>query len=101
MRVTTDGGLNPVWAPDGKELYYLNPQGELMSASLSGTNLSGRPQVLFKPCQGVGRIPTMDATRWSYDVTADGKRFLFVCGSQESSTPSAINVIVNWQSTLK
>jgi len=31
-QVTTAGGIIPLWRPDGKELYYLNPAGAMMAA---------------------------------------------------------------------
>jgi Tol biopolymer transport system component len=31
-QVSTEGGINPVWRPDGKEVYYLNPAGAMMAA---------------------------------------------------------------------
>ena len=44
------GGVFPAWRPDGKELYYLNPAGVMMAASITvtGTTLApGAPVVLF------------------------------------------------------
>ena len=49
-QVSTAGGIFPVWRPDGKELYYLNPAGAMMAApiTVTGTTLApGAPVVLF------------------------------------------------------
>ena len=49
-QVSTAGGVFPAWRPDGKELYYLNPAGVMMAASITvtGTTLApGAPVVLF------------------------------------------------------
>jgi Tol biopolymer transport system component len=100
LLVSSGGGTNPVWGPDGNELFFVNARAELMRATFSGGSLSGRPQVLFRPCDGVGRTFTPVTTEWTYDVSADGTRFLAICDPSDS-LPSAINVIVNWQSKLK
>jgi Tol biopolymer transport system component len=98
--VSSGGGSNPVWGRDGNELFFVNGRAELMRVMFSGSNLSGRPQVLFRPCETVGRAFTRSVTEWNYDVSADGTRFLVICDPPDS-LPSAINVVVNWQSKLK
>jgi Tol biopolymer transport system component len=98
--VSNGGGTNPVWGRDGNELFFVNTRAELMRATFSSGNLSGRPQVLFRPCESVGRTFTRAVTEWPYDVSPDGTRFLVICDPSDS-LPSAINVIVNWQSKLK
>jgi len=100
VRLSVAGASNPIWGPDGKELFFSNARGELMRATLAGTSLSGTPQPLFRPCASVGRTYTPVPTEWNYDISADGKRFLVICDPPDS-VPTAINVIVNWQSKLK
>ena len=49
-QVSTAGGIHPVWRPDGKELYYLNPAGAMMAAPITVTGATlepGAPVVLF------------------------------------------------------
>jgi len=73
--VSTDGGDHPIWRQDGRELFFLSPGNDLMSASvtMSGDQISlGQPEKLFS-------IPLNDATREvysPYDVAPDGQRFL-------------------------
>ena len=48
--MSTAGGIYPVWRPDGKELYYLNPAGAMMAAPITVTGATlapGAPVVLF------------------------------------------------------
>ena len=55
-QVSTAGGIHPVWRPDGKELYYLNPAGAMMAAPITVTGATlepGAPVVLF-PTRIVG-----------------------------------------------
>ena len=100
MRISVNGASNPVWGPDGKELFYQSPSRELMRVVLAGTSIAGNPQMLFRACESVGRTYTPVMTEWNYDISADGKRFLVICDSPES-VPSAINVVVNWQNKLR
>ena len=43
--VSTAGGIHPVWRPDGKELYYLNPAGAMMAAPISVTGSTLTPSI--------------------------------------------------------
>ena len=57
-QVSTAGGITPVWRPDGKELYYLNPSGAMMAAPITVTGASlapGAPVVLFPTHMWGGR----------------------------------------------
>jgi eukaryotic-like serine/threonine-protein kinase len=98
--ISTDGGRNPSWSADGRELFFLNRGFAIMRAVIDGKTLVGRPEVLFRPCDALGRSFSGGVTDDAYDVTADGARFLAVCDAP-GTVPSAINVIVNWQGRLK
>lgn len=96
-QVSTAGGAYPRWKPDGKELYYIAPDGSLMSASIvatGGTLDPATPTRLFQP-----RVASTPLTRPQYDVSLDG-RFL-VNVTTEATTASPITVIVNWAARLK
>ena len=76
-QVSTAGGVYPVWRPDGKELYYLNPAGAMMAApiTVTGSTLEpGAPAVLF-PTRIVGGGTDTELLGRQYDVATDG-RFL-------------------------
>ena len=92
-QVSVAGGSNPVWRPDGKELFFLAPDWTLMNVSIeTGSKIkAGIPRALFKlPIHPYGAY---------YEVSVDGKRILVLDNLQ--STPSAqINVLVNWTSRL-
>jgi eukaryotic-like serine/threonine-protein kinase len=100
IAISTDGGRNPSWGADGRELFFVNRGSEIMRAVIDGKTLVGRPEVLFRPCAALGRSFAEGVADDPYDVTADGTRFLAVCDAP-GTVPSAINVIVNWQSRLK
>jgi dipeptidyl aminopeptidase/acylaminoacyl peptidase len=100
VRISISGGTNPVWGPGGKELFFQSPQDQLMRVGLNGTVVTDPPKALFRTCESVGRTHAAIDTESSYDVSADGARFLAICEPLES-IPSAIHVIVNWQSKIK
>ncbi|MEE8158927.1 MAG: hypothetical protein V3T78_06130, partial [Dehalococcoidia bacterium] len=98
VAISTDGGLEPVWAPNGRELFYRNGD-KLMVVSVQaeGTFKAEKPRVLFE----MSSSPYSYTNKTSnYDVTPDGQRFVMVKATQES-TPEQINVVLNWFEELK
>ena len=51
-QISTVGGIMPAWRSDGKELYYVNPAGELMAAPIAIT------KAVLEPGTPVRRFPT-------------------------------------------
>jgi Tol biopolymer transport system component len=96
-QVSQDGGTDVHWSGDGKELFYLAPDGYLMSVDVSaagGTLQTGAPQRLFKS----------PASSGSWDVSADGKRFLSAAppaSSVASAASPPYHVVMNWTELLK
>jgi len=95
--VSTEGGRNPHWRGDGKELFYYSPQREdLMAVSVEekGSELTlSAPHALFSFPAG----PTIGNL---YDVTSDGQRFLFF----EPNTllgDVPLTLVTNWDVELK
>jgi Tol biopolymer transport system component len=74
-QVSRGGGTEPRWRGDGREVFYLGPNGMMTAVPVStlGTFSSGTPVPLF---QFHGRAPISSTDVFSYDVTKDGKRFL-------------------------
>jgi len=90
--VSKGGGVSPHWRADGKEMFYVAPDGAMMSVEIDMKNgfQPGVPKQLFK-LPGEIRF---------WDVTRDGQKFLIpVPVAAADSSP--YNVIVNWTSTLK
>ena len=106
MKVSTAGGEDPRWRPDGKELFYLDPGGRLFAVPVQNSGpksgfAMGAPQALFDT-----RLSRDD--RWlgasvpigrSYDVTPDGKRFL-VRVIKEQGAEAPLVLVTNWQAGL-
>jgi Tol biopolymer transport system component len=95
-RVSTRGGNLPRWAHSGAELFYLAPDGTLMSVPVSGfggTQLTiGTPSELFaSPID-----PSGFSTRSPYVVSLDDQRFLLPI-AVDQPTPATLVIIRNWQ----
>ena len=104
LLVSTGGGVQPHWAQNGQELFYLAPEGGLMSVRVEHgpTWKAGTPTKLFEGqyyYRGRGA-----STSRSYDVSADGKRFLLIkeeVNRDQSTVPTSLVVVRNWREELK
>jgi eukaryotic-like serine/threonine-protein kinase len=100
--VSNGGGGQPRWSRDGKELFYFTPDENLMAVDVKtsgGAIALGVPKALFHAPVGGGTGGGAD-TSWRWDISADGKRFL-VNTSLDDATAAPINVVLNWENTLK
>jgi Tol biopolymer transport system component len=99
-QVSTEGGLWPVWARDGRELFYPTPNlGKLMSV-----NVTTRPSFTASVPRFIADLPASLSLPFiyrSYDVSRDGQRFLFVKANGQSAQPTELRVILNWDEELK
>ena len=90
-RVSTAGGRNAVWRRDGKEIFYLGPDKSLMAVAVKGGEPfgAGTPVSLFR-----------NDFIHSFDVSADGQRFIVssASGVQAQSTP--FTIVINWSAEL-
>jgi serine/threonine protein kinase len=94
-QVSTQGGTEPRWRSDGKELFYFTPDNWLMAAQVTtegGRFELGGVQPLFQ-AREAGDV-------WRYDVASDAQRFLVVSPLGEEN-PSPIHLVVNWTAELK
>ena len=93
-RVSTNGGSQPAWSGNGKELFFHNPGDEIFACPVNYKSAEvevGAPQRLFHAhMPGLG-VP--------FDVAPDGQRFLLNLAEEES--PSPLKVVSNWPAELK
>ncbi len=94
--VSNEGGSEPQWSADGKELYYLSGDGKLMAVDvIQGNKIeTGIPRVMFDT-----KLSIRGDGSNHYAVSADG-RFLLLKPLAESM-PATITVAVNWPSLIK
>jgi eukaryotic-like serine/threonine-protein kinase len=97
-QISTEGGLEPVWSRDGRELFYRNGD-KMMAATIqtAPTLAASKPRLLFEQHFEKSIFP-FEA---NYDVSPDGKRFLLVVPSEGESAPAQINVVLNWSEELR
>jgi dipeptidyl aminopeptidase/acylaminoacyl peptidase len=94
-QISTDGGMEPFWRGDGKELFYLNGN-KLMAVEVNGDGESFRPGI---PKELFETPPLPAPRRNRYNVTSDGKRFLLNVLAEEQT--SSFTVVSNWTALLK
>jgi hypothetical protein len=96
--VSTDGGTEPMWSPDGRELFYRLGD-KMMAVSITAEqDLSlVTPEALFEGNYQPGYIA--QGINTNYDIAPDG-RFVMI-RPEETSAPTQLNVVLNWFEELK
>ena len=103
-QVSTNGGQQPRWRRDGKELFYLEfalPRLRLMAMSVSpgprAIAAGATPKRLFE-VRSLPYVPPLN--QFTYSASADGQRFLMGANADQDVRPT-INVMVNWPALVK
>jgi serine/threonine protein kinase len=94
--LSSNGGIQPKWRGDGKEIFYVATDGMLMAVPVQLGELAeiGKPQPLFQT-----HVEAITGSLWhQYDVTSDGQRFLVNTPQPFAST---VTVVVNGPAALK
>ncbi len=98
-QITSQGGIEPKWRRDGRELYYLALDGKLMAVSIKGekTIEAGTPVALFDTPLTFqrGQLPRTHR----YDVAPDG-RFLLAVPKATAAAPPIV-AVMNWTAGLE
>lgn len=100
--VSTSGGTRPLWARNGRELFYLSSSGALMRVEVvrGPTWAATTPTLLIKGGFSTG-VPGNDGRL--YDIAPNGDRFLMIKeaeGSQPAGAGSLV-IVQNWFEELK
>jgi eukaryotic-like serine/threonine-protein kinase len=97
-QISTDGGVEPVWARNGRELFYRNGD-KIMAApvEIKPVFAAAKPKLLFE-----GHYEkSVFAYEPNYDLSPDGQRLLMIKASEQESAESQLNVVLNWADDLK
>ena len=100
--ISTGGGSRPLWAPDGRELFYLAPGGEVMAVPVQTepTFTAGNGEVVVE-----GSYAVFAAGR-TYDIAPDGQHFLMIKHGATTDTDdpfpglTRLQVVLNWHQEL-
>ena len=93
-QISASGGRSPRWRGDGKEIFYLSSDNQMMGAEVEerGNGIEvGTAQALFRVV--IGAPPFSP-----YDVTPDGKKFVFNTPNEQNTS---LTLVVNWTANLK
>jgi len=96
FQISSGGGDEPRWGPDGEELFFLHEtddgDAEILMVTVTGEPVfsAGDPEVLFAGDYLTGNRPV-------WDISLDGQRFLLQKGQQVVEDESTALVVVdNW-----
>jgi len=102
-KVSEGSGTSPQWSSNGKELFYISDESNLMSIAFKSSANSfrtGAPQALALLKDIVEpdrlRFPTLNR----YAVDSHGGRFLVATRSPQTNAPP-INIVVNWPALMQ
>jgi hypothetical protein len=96
-QISTNGGSQPLWSEDGKELFFVAPNGNLMATPVmlqhrNGPMLkAGSPHALFLTHivgSGISKY-----IKWQYAVSRDGR---FLINQPTEATTPPITLLINW-----
>jgi hypothetical protein len=96
QKVSINGGQSPRWRSDGKELFFVSPDAEMMAVDITLDPVFhvGVPHRLF-PLKSTDPLALAN-----YDVRPDGQQFLIFM-SQRGSQDAPITVVMNWWAELR
>jgi len=99
-QVSTEGGWQPLWARNGKQLFYWSTEERqvwVVDVRIDGSFSASKPRLLFR---GTGFILGMPNRTW--DISLDGQRFLIVKEGERKPQPVTEMILVqNWLEELK
>jgi hypothetical protein len=101
-QVSTAGGMQPLWSRNGRELFYVGPDGSVFAVPVATRSRMWNAGVPAKVVENRYRTGPGSSGR-NYDVSLDGQRFLMIrpLGSESTAPPPQITVVEHWFEELK
>ena len=96
--ISTNGGAQPRWRRDGKEIFYIAPDRKLMAVDVKSegsTFEAGVPKALFQT-----HVISYPQPRNFYEVSGDGQRFVIITPPEETNS-APITIVTNWNADVK
>jgi serine/threonine-protein kinase len=88
-QISTQGGEEPVWAPNGEELFYRNGEKWMVAEIHTKSEFSAEPPRLLFETYFIN-VPGL-----SHYVSSDGKRQLMIKPQDQDPAPKTINIVLN------
>ena len=103
-QVTTSGSTNPLWSPDGKQLFVVDNNGSRFNLDTFDIRTQPSFAVGNRAPLPIDGFQQRGGTR-AYDITPDGEQFLVMIPPSETASGARaslqINVTLNWFQDLK
>jgi eukaryotic-like serine/threonine-protein kinase len=93
VQISTVGGVNPIWAPSGRELYFRSLDGKMLVAPVSTAG-----EFRLEPIRELFNAASYENV---YSVTPDGKRFLMMALIKAESSATQIQLVLNFLDELR
>jgi len=94
-QISTSGGEEVTWSPDGHTLFYRAGLTWMsVAVQTQGEFHAEAPKVMFEG-------PYLNVPGVSYDVTPDGQHFIMIEENQKAASTTQLNVVFNWFEELK
>ena len=96
-QVSYNGGFQPLWSSDSRELFFTDPQ-----SRLNGVRVGDGAEFSASTPQPINDVPifAVIAPR-TFDISRDDKRFLVIQDAAERVKIGGVTVVVNWAAELK
>ena len=95
LKISNDGGVEPLWSRNGREVFYRNGD-QVFGVDISTRPAlsASKPRLLFEGqyLRAIGSLP-------NWDISPDGQRFLMLKAIELNVTQ--VNVVLNWFEELK
>ena len=93
-QISTDWGLKPQWAPDGRKIYYRATEKRLMAASVTTEPAfkAGVPELVFEDNYDWGTYLNMP----NFTIAPDSSKLIMIKPDEELGKASEIRIVFNW-----
>jgi eukaryotic-like serine/threonine-protein kinase len=100
-KISIDGGRQPLWSRNGRELFYRDFTGAVLAVpvTFTPTYTPGAVAKLLDGAAYVGGGPKLSSR--TYDLSHDGTRFLMIKAGRTDARPPSLVVVQHWFEELK
>jgi eukaryotic-like serine/threonine-protein kinase len=104
IQLSSDGGTDPLFSRDGREIFYRNgDRMMIVPVTMGGQFSAGPPAVLWTGHYSLGLSSSCGppgVSSANYDVSADGQRFLMIKDQDEDAGSTSLIVVLHWADEL-